>query len=172
MLVLDMQAMKKYIDHGYRIVKPLVNYALGWLSPELLGTGFSIKSVTDSRIIGHIPYSKFNSDSQFQLHLGLVTNSCMELVRQMLARHLGHNDFQIENLEVQIKKENAWNKSLQLTLDIDEVAFDQSCIELQKNDKASMSFQVFIQNVSGKTVSKFKDQVQIDLLVKSKKLLT
>ena len=172
MVVLDMQVMKKYIDHGYQIVKPIVNYALGWLSPELLGTGFNIKSATDSRIIGLIPYTKFNCDYQGEIHLGLVTNSALELVRQMLARHLGHSHFHIENLKVTLCKENSWNKSLQLTLNIDEVAFDQFCIDLQKNNSATMLLEISIHHFSGKSISKFKDQIQFEPLVRSRKLLT
>lgn len=166
MLVLDMQVMKKYLDHGYRIVKPLVNYALGWLSPELLGTGFNIKSITDSRIIGLLPYAKFNCNSQAEIHLGLVTNSALELVRQMLARHLGHEHFQIENIRMQLEKNHTWDKSLQLTLSIDQIEFDQYCIDLQKDDTAVMNFKIMVQH------SKFKDHVEFELTVRSRKLLT
>lgn len=166
MLTIDMQAMKKYLDHGYRIVKPFVNYALGWLSPELLGSGFHIKSTRNNQIIGFIPYSKLNCDSLAQLHLGLVTNSAHELVRQMLIRHLGHSFFTVQELKVNISKKGLWNKSLTLTLDMDEVIFDQFCIDLQKENVAPLNLDVKIQSSANS-----KDKIQFELVIKSQKLL-
>ena len=170
MLVLDMQAMKKYLDHGYRIAQPLINYALGWLSPELLGTGFVINKIDDHNISGTIPYSKFNSNGQSEIHAGLVINSGFELIRQLLARHMGQKHFYIEGFETTLKKNNVWNKSLQLKLELDEVVFDRFFMDLQKNATAQLNFDVLVQKkstkASGKDSVKSKDIIKFGLVVR------
>lgn len=175
MLVLDMQAMKKYLDHGYRIaqpiVTPLLNYALGWFSPELLGTGFVINSIDDHHVSGTIPYSKFNCNSQSEIHAGLVVNSGFELIRQLLVRHVGHNNFYIENYETTLKKSNVWNKALMLKLEIGEVVLDRFFMDMQKNTTAQLNFDVVVQRKSTKAGVKTKDIIKFDLVVRSKKLL-
>ncbi len=164
MLVLDMQVMKKYLDHGYRIAKPIINYAFGWLSPELLGSGFVIDSIDDHHISGTIPYSKFNSNGQFEIHAGLVVNSGFELIRQLLERHVGHNYFQIENFETTLKKYSIWNTSLQLRLQLDEVMFDRFFMDMQKNTTAQLSFDVAVQKKSKKAL--VKDSVKTKDIIK------
>jgi hypothetical protein len=176
MLVLDMQVMKKYLDHGYRIAQPLINYALGWLSPELLGTGFVINSIDDHHISGTIPYSKFNSNRQLEIHAGLVINSGFELIRQLLVHHVGHDNFHIESFETTLKKNDIWNKPLQLKLELDEVILDRFFMELQKNVTAQLKFDISVQKKSNKSLVndsvKTKDIIKFILIVRgSKKLL-
>jgi len=168
MLVLDMQVMKKYIDQ----LTPLLNYALGWFSPELLGTGFVVNSISDHNISGTIPYSKFNSNSQSEIHAGLVVNSGFELIRQLLARHVGQNNFIIESFETTLKKNNPWNKSLVVKLELEEVLLDRFFMDMQKNTTASLHFDVVVQKKSTKAGVKSKDIIKFDLIVrKSKQLL-
>ncbi len=175
MLVLDMQAMKKYLDHGYRIaqpiVKPLLNYALDWFSPELLGTGFVINKIDDHHISGTIPYSKFNCNRQSEIQAGLVVNSSFELIRQLLVRHVGHNNFFIESYETTLKKNNPWNKSLLLELELNEVALDRFFIDMQKNATAQLNFDVVVQRKTTKAGVKSKDIIKLSLVVRIKKLL-
>lgn len=167
MLVLDMQAMKKYIDQ----LTPLLNYALGWFSPELFGTGFVINSIDDHKISGTIPYSKLNCNSQLEIHAGLVVNSGFELFRQLLARHIGQNNFQIESFETNLKKSSVWNKSLLLKLELDEAVFDRFFMDMQKNTTAHLNFDVVVQKKSTKAGVKSKDIIKFGLVVRSKKLL-
>lgn len=168
MLVLDMQAMKKYIDQ----LTPLLNYALGWFSPELFGTGFVINSIDDHNISGTIPYSKFNCNSQLEIHAGLVVNSGFELFRQLVARHVGQNNFQIESFETNLKKSSVWNKSLLLKLELDEAVFDRFFMDMQKNTTAHLNFDVVVQKKSTKAGVKSKDIIKFGLVVRqSNKLL-
>lgn len=168
MLVLDMQVMKKYLDQ----LTPLLNYALGWFSPELLGTGFVINSIDDHNISGTIPYSKFNCNSQSEIHAGLVINSGFELIRQLLVRHVGHHHFTIESFETNLKKNNVWNKALLLKLELNEVVFDRFFMDMQKNTTAQLNFDVVVQRKSTKAGVKSKDIIKFDLVVrKSNKLL-
>ena len=175
MLVLDMQAMKKYLDHGYRIaqpfVKPILNYALDWFSPELLGTGFVIDSIGEHHISGSIPYAKFNCNRQSEIQAGLVVNSGFELIRQLLVRHVGHHHFSIESYETNLKKSNPWNKALRLKLELDEVALDRFFIDLQKNETAQLNFDVGVQKKSTKAGVQSKDIIKFSLVVRIKKLL-
>lgn len=179
MLVLDMQAMKKYLDHGYRIAKPIVapilNYALGWFSPELLGTGFEINSVDDHHISGTLPYSKFNCNAQSEIHAGLVINSGFELIRQILVRHVGQGQFYIESFETSLKKSTVWNNSLSLMLELNEVVLDRFFMDLQQRATADLKFDVRIQKKlkksSVKDSVKSKDIIKFSLTVCSKRLL-
>ena len=175
MLLLDMQAMKKYLDHGYKIAQPLVtpllNYALGWFSPELLGSGFVIKSIDDHAISGSIPYSKFNCSNQSEIHAGLVVNSGFELIQQLLARNLGHKNFVIESFETTLKKSSTWNNSLLLKLELNEVVFDRFFMDLQKDTSTPFQCDVVIQKKSTKPGFKSKDIIKFDLIVRTKKLI-
>jgi hypothetical protein len=167
MLVLDMQVMKKYLDQ----LTPLLNYALGWFSPELLGTGFVINSIDDHNISGTVPHSKFNCNSQLEIHAGLVINSGFELIRQLLVRHVGHHHFHIESFETTLKKNNPWNKSLQLKLELDEVVLDRFFMDMQKNTTAQLNFDVMVQKKSTKAGVKSKDIIKFELVVRKTKQL-
>ena len=175
MLVLDMQVMKKYLDHGYKIAQPLVapllNYALGWFSPELLGSGFVIKSIDDHTILGSIPYSKFNSNNQSEIHAGLVVNAGFEIVQQLLARHGGHANFAIESFESTLKKSSRWNNSVLLKLEINEATLDRFFIDLQEEETALLKCDIMIQKKSAKPEFKSKDIIKFDLIIRSKKLI-
>ena len=179
MLVLDMQAMKKYLDHGFRIAKPLVtplfNYALGWFSPELFGTGFLVNSIGDHHISGTIPHSKFNSNAQGEIHPGLVINSGFELIRQLLARHLGIESFRVEDFETRLKKNHDWNVAIFLKLEVNEVALDRFFIDLQKNAMAQIDLEIEInrkiKKVPRKDLVKSKDIIKFSVGVRSQKLL-
>lgn len=168
MLVLDMQVMKKYLDQ----LSPILNYALGWFPPELLGTGFVINSIDDHHVSGTIPHSKFNSNSQLEIQAGLVVNSGFELIRQLLVRHLGQNNFVIESFETTLKKTSPWNKALVLKLELDEVFLDRFFMDMQKNTTAQLNFDIMVQRKSTKAGVKSKDIIKFSLVVrKSKQLL-
>ncbi|MBC7754419.1 MAG: hypothetical protein H7Z71_09295 [Moraxellaceae bacterium] len=175
MLVLDMQVMKKYLDHGYKIAQPLVapllNYALGWFSPELLGSGFVIKSIDDHAVVGSIPYSKFNCNNRSEIHAGLVVNSGFELIQCLLARHLGHTHFAIESFETTLKKSSRWDNSLLLKIELNEVVFDRFFMDLQKDTTTPLQCDVTIQKKSAKPGFKSKDIIKFNLTVRSKKLI-
>lgn len=167
MLVLDMQVMKKYLDQ----LTPLLNYALGWFSPELLGTGFVINFIEDHQVSGTIPYSKFNCNSQSEVHAGLVVNSGFELIRQLLVRHVGQQNFYIESFETTLKKSNPWTKSLELKLELDDVVFDRFFMDMQKNTTAKLNFDVVVQRKSTKAGVKSKDIIKFSLVVRQSKQL-
>ncbi len=140
-------------------VQPILSYALGWLAPELLGTGFQVLSINDQVIKGLIPYKTCNLDSQKEIHLGLVVNAGMELVKLLMARHWPAESWQIQNLEFNLTKKNRWIKDLELFLSWSLADIDQFLLDFQKHNQAETDLTVSIQG---------RDQLQIKIKLTKK----
>ncbi len=149
--------------------KPLqsaLSYTLGWLLPELLGTGFRMVEVSDFAIKGMIPADASNLDSSEQIHQGLILNAALELCRTFINRHLPENYYRIVASDIRISKHQLWNQKLSLLLRSSESVLDQFFSELQENKKAVISFQIEIENF------KKADLINIQLTCEPTNLLT
>ncbi len=141
-------------------VQPILSYALDWLAPELLGTGFQILSMDDQVIKGFIPYKNSNLDSQSEIHLGLVVNGSMELVKLLVGRHWPVESWQINQLDFSVSKKNRWIQDLELKLSWPSEDMDQFLMNFQKHNQTETELVVSVQS---------RDQIQIKIKL-SKKL--
>jgi hypothetical protein len=124
--------------------KSALNYALDWLAPELLGTGFRMYEVSDFQVKALIPAYKSNLDSQLQIHQGLVTNAALELVKVFIQRQMPNHFFQITETEIQLSKKQKWVDELILTLKTTEEEMDDFFVNLQKFKRAKLEFSIKI----------------------------
>lgn len=150
------------------LIKPVLSYALDWLSPELLGTGFAFTHVSDDEIRARIPYRSNNCDYQNQIHLGLVTNAATELVQAFLNHHFPHSLFTIEAVDLKIQKKLKWSKALNLKLAVNLTDLDDFFIQFQKNKAETFECEVLVQPEH----SKKSDRVQLKFLVQKTFLLS
>ncbi len=164
MLVSGNQAMKKklvgnlqanYVDkirdfkvwsdlHTPALLKPALSYALDWLSPELLGTGFVITEAGDESIKAKVPFHKTNCDFHHQIHAGLVVNAGLEVISTYIAKHWAKNLWEIKSYQIELNKNLKWDKDLNLQFSCSEQDMDKLILSLQKNDQVSFEGTVFI----------------------------
>lgn len=147
---------------GPKTLQPALSYALDWLSPELLGTGFRMFEVSDFKMKAFVPSHKMNFDSQFEIHQGLVTNAALELARIFIQRQVPDHFFQIVGSEISLIKKNKWSTDLNLVLKMSEGHLDDFFVQIQKHKKAMIEFEVLIES-SKKQNDKFKGTDRIDL---------
>ncbi len=150
--------------------KPLqsaLSYTLGWLSPELLGTGFRMVEISDFNIKGIIPHDSMNIDSTGEVHQGLVLNAAIELARTFINRHMPENFYKIVSSDCRIFKQLTWVEKLTLQMSSTESAFDEFFSNLQENKKTTMNFKIEI------AIENFKktDFVQLKLTCEATNLL-
>jgi len=147
-------------SHTYApsLIEPALSYALDWLSPELLGTGFKIKSIFDTVVVAKIPFKKVNCDYQGQIHLGLVTNAASEIINVFISRHWPKQSWLITELNVSIDKKLSWNADLEMALSIFDHQVDTFLVELQKNKSAEFELEVSVKplNQNKQDCIKFK----------------
>ncbi len=143
------KTIKQWVDQKMplqlKVLQPMLDYTFGWLSPELLGTGFSIQTQTDVLMLAKIPFSPTNKDFQNQIHQGLVVNAGFEMIRTILNANLMGHSFQFLKTETNIKKKLIWNSDLILKLNIDPEIFEQQLINFQKNKNAEFEFEIYLQ---------------------------
>jgi hypothetical protein len=153
-------------------IQPALSYALDWLVPELLGTGFRLFEISDSQLKAHIPATKKNLDSQFEIHQGLVTNALFELTKTFVHRQMPNRFFQIVGSEVTISKKNKWSEDLQLVLKNSTSDLDDFFVDLQKFKKAEILFEIQIE-VATTAHEKFKknDSAQLKLIIETTDLI-
>ena len=164
MLVSGNQAMKKklvenlqlnYVDkirdfkvwsdlHTPSLLKPALSYALDWLAPELLGTGFSITETGDENIMAKIPYQSTNCDFHHQIHAGLVVNAGLEMISTYIAKHWAKNLWEIKSYQIELNKNMRWDKDLQLQFSCSEDDMDKLILSLQKNDHVAFEGTIYI----------------------------
>lgn len=184
MLACGKQVMKKKLDlnyvekikdfkiwsdlHSPKILKPALSYALDWLSPELLGTGFKLQQVTDDKIKAKIPFSKANCDFYHQIHAGLVVNAGLELLTSFISKHWAKNLWEIQSYDIQLSKRVKWNKDLELSFACSSEDTDRLILDLQKNDHVTFEGTVFI-SVKNSNQS---DTIKLKLNIVKLKLLT
>lgn len=172
MLVCIKQAMKNKIDfkmmdnylsrirdlktwsdqHAPGLLKPALSYALDWLAPELLGTGFEVQTLNDQKIRARIPYRKSNCDFQGEIHAGLVVNSGFQMLQTFLAQHWPQNLWRISNYQIELTKNTKWQSDLQLEFFCSDSDLDRMILFLQKNDQMIFEGQITI----GSDYIKFK----------------
>lgn len=149
-----------------KTLQPALSYALDWLAPELLGTGFRMLEVSDQSLKGIVPARKSNLDFQQEIHQGLVLNASLELCRAFLQKQMSESFFQIVSSEVEVFKKQKWTQDLELLLAADQEALDDFFINFQKNKKGEISFEIKVL-----TPIKKMDWVKIKLIVDKTELI-
>lgn len=125
-------------------LQPALSYALDWLAPELLGTGFRMLEVSDFALKALIPARQSNFDFQQEIHQGLIINASVELCRAFLQKQMPESFFQISASEIEIIKKQKWSGDLELLLESDQGAIDDFFINFQKNKKSEIEFKIKI----------------------------
>ena len=125
-------------------LQPALSYALDWLAPELLGTGFRMFEVTDLEMKATIPASKTNLDSQSEIHQGLVTNAVLEMAKTFIQRHAPDHFFRVAGSELGLVKNTNWVSDLNLVLKMNQGQLDDFFMLLQKNQRAVIEMEIRI----------------------------
>jgi hypothetical protein len=188
MLGCSNQAMKKKLDlnyvegymsmikdfkvwsdqHAPSVIKPVLSYALDWLAPELLGTGFTIKNTSEESVQAKIPFQKSNCDFHNQIHTGLVVNGALEVISTFISRHWAKNLWEVKSQHIQLSKNLKWNKDLELTYSCSEEETDKFILALQKNDHVTFEGTVLVSvKNSGQS-----DSIHLKLNISKLKLLS
>lgn len=187
MLVSSNQAMKKklvenlqvnYVDkirdfklwsnlHAPTLLRPALSYALDWLAPELLGTGFSITATGEENMTAKIPYQATNCDFHNQIHAGLVVNAGLEMISTYISKHWAKNLWEINSYQIQLNKNARWDKDLHLQFNCSEEDIDKLILSLQKNDQVAFEGTVHIATKN----SNHSDSLKLKLNIIKLKLL-
>lgn len=125
-------------------LQPALSYALDWLAPELLGTGFRMVEVSDFSLKALVPARNTNFDFQKEIHQGLVLNAGMELCRAFLQKQMAESFFSIVASDIVISKKQKWSNDIELLLETDQGAMDDFFIGFQKNKKNEIEFEIKI----------------------------
>lgn len=123
-------------------LQPILSYALDWLSPELLGTGFRMLELSEGQMKAVIPAFKTNLDWQKEIHLGLVTNAANEMVRAFLQKQMPESFFKITAVDFQIIKKQKWTQEIQLIMNWEQNSLDDFFIQLQLKKKSEITFEI------------------------------
>ncbi len=142
-------------------LKPVLNYTLGWLSPDLLGTGFSILKQTDGLISAQIPFLQINKDFQNQIHQGLVVNAGFEMIRTFLNEHFLSQGYQFLKTQTTILKKTMWTSDLNLKMSVDLESFEQQFILFQKSKSADFEFDISLQIGDSKITDLIQYKIEI-----------
>ena len=121
-------------------LQPALSYALDWLAPELLGTGFRMLEISDFSIKACVPARQTNFDFNKQVHQGLVVNAGLELSRAFLQKQMAESIFQVTSSDVSLTKKQSWTGDLEIVLETDQAVMDDFFIDLQKKKKAEIVF--------------------------------
>lgn len=151
-----------------RPLQPALSYALDWLAPELLGTGFRMLEVSDTSLKGVIPARQTNFDFQQEIHQGLILNASIELCRVFLQKQMAESFFQLSASEVILNKKQKWSHDLELILQTEQSKLDDFFIDFQKNKKNEIDFEIKI-NVQN---TKKTDSVKLKLSVVKTELIS
>ena len=151
-----------------QLIRPALSYTLGWLSPELLGTGFRMVEISDFSMKATVPAESSNLDSNHELHQGLILNASIELSKTFINRHLTETYYQIDSTEIKISKKQKWSKDLNLYLQVKDVTLDDFFSELQQNKKAQLLLSIRL----GLETTKKTDSVELKLNCSPINLLT
>lgn len=148
-------------------LQPALSYALDWLAPELLGTGFRMLEISDFSIKALVPARPTNFDFNRQVHQGLVTNAALELSRAFLQKQMAESYFQVTATDLSLAKKLKWDADLEIVLSSDQAAMDDFFIDLQKKKKAEIVFDFKI-NIAG---NKKHDSIRLALTVEKTELI-
>ena len=148
-------------------LQPALSYALDWLAPELLGTGFRMMEVSDFSIKALVPARPTNFDFGQQIHQGLVTNASLELARAFLQKQMAESYFQVVSTDLSLSKKIKWDADLEVVLATDQASMDDFFIDLQKKKKAEIVFDFKI----AVTGTKKHDSLRLSILVEKTELI-
>lgn len=152
---------------GPKPLQPALSYALDWLAPELLGTGFRMRELADFSVLAEVPARPTNFDFQNEVHQGLVLNASLELARAFLQKQMSESFFKIEASEVQLIKKQRWVADLELVLEVTQNEMDNFFIDFQKHKKSPIEFDVQIRSKSFKK----NDLAKLKLWIEKTELL-
>lgn len=147
---------------GPKPLQPALSYALDWLAPELLGTGFRMIEVSDFSLKATIPARPTNYDFQQEIHQGLILNASLELGRAFLQKQMSESFFQLVGSEVTISKKQKWSQDIELLLETDQGVLDDFFIDFQKNKKSSIEFSVKIKVDKSRKVDTLTLNLQVE----------
>ncbi|MBY0453022.1 MAG: hypothetical protein K2P92_08305 [Bdellovibrionaceae bacterium] len=150
-----------------KTLQPALSYALDWLAPELLGTGFRMVELNDYSVKAFVPARTTNFDFQKEVHQGLVLNAGLELARSFLQKQMSESVFQISTSQAHLNKKLKWNQDLEIVLEADASDMDDFFIDLQKNKKADVTFHVTV-HVQGQSKT---DSLKLSLQIKKIELI-
>lgn len=148
-------------------LQPVLSYALDWLAPELLGTGFRMIEISDFSVKGVVPARSTNFDFQNEVHQGLVINASLELARSFLQKQMNESFFHITASDIHLTKKIKWTEDLEILLESDQNTLDEFFIDLQKNKVADIEFEVRVK--PGKL--KKSDLLVLKLHIEKKELI-
>ncbi len=127
-----------------KTLRPALSYALDWLAPELLGTGFRLYEVSDTEMKATVPCNKTNLDSQLEIHQGLVVNAVFEMAKTYIHRQMPDHFFHFTGSDLSLVKKSKWNSDLHLLLSVNPSQLDDFFMLLQKNRSAIFEVDVRI----------------------------
>lgn len=148
-------------------LQPALSYALDWLAPELLGTGFRMIEVSDFSLKALVPANQSNFDFQQEIHQGLILNASLELCRAFLQKQMAESFFQITASEIEISKKRKWTHDLELMLENDQSIIDDFFINFQKHKKSEIIFEIKIKTEGSKKM----DNVRLKLHLEKTELI-
>lgn len=149
-------------------IQPVLSYALDWLAPELLGTGFRLFELNDFELKAIVPANKSNLDSQGEIHQGLATNAALELARVFLQRQMPESSFRMTATDTHLIKKQLWNEELTLVIQSNQSDMDDFFLQLQKGKKSVVEFEIKIS--CGKNRKK-NDEAHLKLTIESTPLI-
>ncbi len=148
-------------------IQPVLSYALDWLAPELLGTGFRMIEISDFSIKALVPARATNFDFQKEIHQGLVLNAALELCRAFLQRQMSESFFRITSSESTLVKKLNWSSDLELLLETEQNSMDEFFINFHKNKKNEIDFVIKIRTEKNKKT----DSIHLKLLLEKTMLI-
>jgi hypothetical protein len=152
---------------GPKQLQPVLSYALDWLAPELLGTGFRMIEISDFAVKGIVPARATNFDFQSEIHQGLVVNAGLELARSFLQKQMNESFFHITSSDIKLSKKLKWSEDLEILLESEQSTMDEFFIDLQKNKRALIEFEVRIKPENHKK----SDVLTLKLHIEKKELI-
>lgn len=143
-------------------LQPALSYALDWLAPELLGTGFRMMEVSDFSLKAIVPARPTNFDFQQEIHQGLVLNASIELCRAFLQKQMSESFFHITASEVTISKKQKWSHDMELLLETEQAAIDDFFMDFQRHKKNNIEFDIKIKFEKSKKTDVVKLKLNIE----------
>lgn len=127
-----------------KALHPFLSYALDWLTPQLLGTGFRLFAIDDLTIKARIPAQKSNLNSFSEMNPGLIVNASLELVNILLQRQTETLFFKVTDFKLTLSKKMKWNSEIELILKLTQNQIDDLFIDIQKNNIADLNAEIQI----------------------------
>ncbi|AGH96491.1 hypothetical protein [Pseudobdellovibrio exovorus] len=143
-------------------LQPALSYALDWLAPELLGTGFRMMEISDFALKATVPARPTNFDFQQEIHQGLVLNAALELGRAFLQKQMSESYFQLVASDVQISKKQKWTQDIELLLEIDQSVLDDFFIDFQKVKRGEIEFQIKVKVDKSRKIDSLTLKLQVE----------